>query len=62
MTKTEIKKALKNNGVKGYSRAVITSAGWVMVGDYTGKIENNILYLKPTDLNDKTSRHYVIGF
>jgi len=62
MTKKEIKQALKNNGVKGYSRAVITSAGWVKVGIYCGKIDKKILHLKPIDLDDKTSRHYVIGF
>lgn len=61
MNKKKIKQALKNNGVKGYSRAIITGAGWIIVGDHTGKIKNNILYLKPTDLTDKTSRNYAIS-
>lgn len=61
MTKKEIRQALKNHGVKGYSRAIITNVGWVKVGSYTGKIGNNTIYLKPTDLNDKTSLHYVIS-
>lgn len=61
MTKKYIKDALKNNGVKGYSKAIITSANWVVVGKYAGQIDNGgILYLKPIDLTDKTSRHYVI--
>ena len=62
MTKKEIKQALKNNGVKGWSKATITSTNWVVVGIYNGKIDGNILHLKPIDQNDKTSRHYVIGF
>jgi hypothetical protein len=60
MTKKEIKQALKNHGVKGYSRALITGS-WVTVGIYTGKIENSTIYLKPTNLNDKTSQRYVIS-
>lgn len=62
MTKTYIKSALKNNNVKGFSKAVISlETGWVTVGDYTGKIdESNILYLKPIDKTDTESRHYVI--
>lgn len=59
MTKKAIKEALKNNGVKGWSRAVI-SERWVTTNDYTGKIEDGILYLKPIDKNDTKSRHYVI--
>ena len=64
MTKKEIKAGLKNNGVKGYSRAIISlETRWVVVGDYCGKLDdNNMLYLKPIDLNDKVSRHYVIQF
>ena len=63
MTKKEIKLALKNNGVKGYSRAIISlDTGWVTVGIYCGKLDNGILHLKPIDLTDTKSRHYVIGF
>jgi len=62
MTKKAIKEALKNNGVKGYSRAII-SRNWVTTQNYTGKIdENGILYLKPIDKSDTISRHYVIQF
>lgn len=60
-TKKSVKEALKNNGVKGYSRAIISSTGWVVVGDYAGKIEESgILYLKPIDKTDTISRHFVI--
>lgn len=64
MTKKQIKAGLKNNGVKGFSRAIIVlETRWVMVGCYCGKLDdNNMLYLKPINLNDKTSRHYVIQF
>ena len=64
MTKKEIKAGLKNNGVKGFSKAVICfETRWVVVGEYCGKLDdNNMLYLKPIDLNDKVSRHYVIQF
>ena len=61
MTKKLIKEALKNNGVKGYSRAIISENGWVTTKDYSGKIdEKGMLYLKPIDQTDTTSRHYVI--
>ena len=62
MTKKEIKTALKNNGVKGFSKAVICfETRWVVVGEYCGKIdETNILHLYPLDKTDTTSRHYVI--
>lgn len=62
MTKAYIKSALKNNGVKGYSKATICfETRWVVVGEYCGKIdETNILHLCPIDLTDTTSRHYVI--
>lgn len=62
MTKKYIKDALKNNGIKGYSRAIILpSSKWVVVGNYAGKIDDKgVLYLKPIDLTDNTSRHYVI--
>lgn len=64
MTKKEIKAGLKNNNVKGYSKAIINFVTrWVVVGDYCGKLDNNnMLYLKPIDLSDKVSRHYVIQF
>lgn len=64
MTKKEIKAGLKNNGVKGYSKAIINFVTrWVVVGDYCGKLDNNnMLYLKPIDLDDKVSRHYIIQF
>lgn len=66
MTKKQIIQALKNHGVKGYSKAIITGAigtkfKWVTVGSYTGEIGNNTIYLKPTDLTDKTSLHYMIS-
>lgn len=39
MTK-KIREALKNNGIKGYSRALIMlDTGYVIVGDYSGKID-----------------------
>lgn len=62
MTKTYIKSALKNNNVKGFSKAVISlETGCVTVGNYCGKIdESNILYLKPIDKNDTKSGHLVI--
>ena len=61
MTKNRIKEALKNNGIKGYSKAIISDTGWITVGDYAGKIdENGILYLKPIDKTDTISRHFVI--
>ena len=63
MTKKMIKLGLKNNGVKGFSTAIIFDTKWVVVGDYCGKLdEHNILYLKPINVNDTKSRHYVIQF
>ena len=62
MTKKAIKEALKNNGVKGFSRAII-SGNWVTTQNHTGKIdERGMLYLKPIDKTDMVSRHYVIQF
>lgn len=61
MTKKAIKEALKKNGVKGYTKAVISANGWVTTRDYTGKIdENGMLYLKPIDKTDTVSRHFAI--
>ena len=62
MTKKYIKDALKNNGIKGYSRAIISPSNkWVVVGKYAGEIDDKgVLYLKPIDLTDTNSRHYVI--
>lgn len=63
MTKKAIKEALKNNGVKGYSRAIISENGWVTTKDYSGKVnEKGMLYLKPIDKTDTVSKHYVIQF
>lgn len=63
MTKKAIKEALKNNGVKGYSRAIISENGWVITKDYSGKVnEKGMLYLKPIDKTDTVSKHYVIQF
>ena len=62
-TKKQIKEALKNYGVKGYSRAVITSANWVVVGDYCGQINNDgMLYLAPINKNDFESKRFTIEF
>lgn len=62
-TKKAIKEALRNNGVKGFSKAVISENGWVTTKDYTGKIdEKGMLYLKPIDKTDTISRHFVIQF
>ena len=61
MTKKSIREALKNNGIKGCSKAIISATGWVTVGDYTGKIDKNgILYLKPIDRTNTVLRHFVI--
>lgn len=58
MTKKQIKQALKNNGVKGFSRAIISlDTGWVLVGDYNGKIDKqfNRIVFHPRDLSKRGS-------
>ena len=47
MTKKTIRNALKNNGIKGWSNAVISVNGWVTTRELTGKIENDVLTLRP---------------
>lgn len=61
MTKKEIKAALKANNVKGYSSAVVTSAGWVVVGKYAGRINDKVLTLNAIDKNDTETKPVVIN-
>ena len=60
MTKKTIRNALKNNGIKGWSNAVISVNGWVTTRELSGKIENDFLTLRPIDLSKNTK--IVINF
>lgn len=54
MTKKQIKNALKNVGVKGFSKAVISlDGGWVVVGRRYGKLDNGNLELHNIDLKSE---------
>lgn len=54
MTKKTIRNALKNNGIKGWSNAFISVNGWVTTRELSGKIENDVLTLRPIDLSKNT--------
>lgn len=54
MTKKQIKNALKNAGVKGFSKAVISLEDeWVVVGRRYGKFDNEKLELHNIDLKSE---------
>lgn len=60
ITKKEIKQLLKNNRIRGWSRAIISPTGWITTSDLCGKIENGILELNPIDRTNKINKKIII--